>query len=224
MKIIYWNTFLTTDSQALFEHMMLMYQNYQGIDYFCINEATLELEEVFKKAHWQTFYISNTSDRGVLIASKHSLKNPRNYLLSSVIRKKEENQNHILIVEAVWKNQPLVIATTHLTYLRLKEVKRRSQERKVLTKVLPRNRTIFGGDLNTILLPLARWDIEKMNFKGRIKGKTWQWHLKNTWYKMPVKLQLDHVFTTLDIYHLVSATILPPQKFSDHYPILVEIK
>ena len=222
MHILYWNTCLTTKPKPLFKHLMLLH-HVKNIDYFCLNEATAELVALFKQAGWYTFYVANTAQRGVLIASRHVLKNSRSYLLSSVVRKKAINENHILIVEANWKNKPLIIATTHLTYLRPKEMKRRAAEREVLTKVLPRNRTVFGGDLNTVVFPLAKWDIQQLGFKSLIKGKTWCWHLKNSLYRIPIKLQLDHVFTNQSLYQTVSATILREQKLSDHFPILVKL-
>ena len=74
MRVIYWNTCLTTDPEALFDRLMLFNHLYKGIDYFCLNEATLELANLFKKAGWQIFYTNNTDDRGVLMASRHPLR------------------------------------------------------------------------------------------------------------------------------------------------------
>ena len=52
MKILYWNTCLTTQARALFEHLMLLRQVLGGIDYFCLSEATKELLVLLQKAGW----------------------------------------------------------------------------------------------------------------------------------------------------------------------------
>ena len=223
MKIIYWNTCLTTDSQALFENLMWFWQIYKGVDYFCINEATESLKNLFDKAHWHTFYKANTASRGVLIASRYPLKQARSYLLSSVNRRGALNQNHLLMIETKRRNQIFTIATTHLTYLRLREIKRRRAERKQLIRFLPRNQVVFGGDLNTVLIPFAKWDLKNLGYHSKVKGKTWCWHLKNTWKRIPFKLQLDHIFSSSDMSQIVKAKILKEQKLSDHFPILVEV-
>ncbi|MCY4089131.1 MAG: endonuclease/exonuclease/phosphatase family protein [Candidatus Saccharibacteria bacterium] len=223
MKIIYWNTCLTTNSQDLFENLMWLHQIHKGIDYFCINEATNNLKELFHQAHWHTFYKANTDSRGVLIVSKSPLKQARSYLLSSVMRKGKVNQNHLLMIETRRGNKTFTIATTHLTYLRLKEISRRKAERKQLTRFLPRNQVIFGGDLNTVVIPFAKWDLKNLGYHSKVKGKTWCWHLKNTWKRIPFKLQLDHIFSSSDMSQVVKAKILKEQKLSDHFPILVEV-
>ena len=223
MHIIYWNTCLTTDPQALFDHLMLYHQLYQGVDYFCLNEATLALANLFQKAGWQTFYTDNTSQRGVLIASRHPLHKKRSYLLSAAQRQEGLNKNHLMMVEAYWQNKPLTIATTHLTYWRPRELGRRRAERQKLAKILPRNRTLFGGDLNTIILPFAKWDVVRMGYRSKVRGKTWCWHLKNSLRRLPIKLQLDYVFATDDIQTSVSAKILSEQQLSDHFPIVVTL-
>lgn len=223
MRILYWNTCLTTGSEALFEHLMLLRQTLGGVDYFCLNEATETLTALFKKSGYQTFYKANTARRGVLIASRQPLRQKRSYLLSSVIRKEGVNENHLLMVEVSWRQQPLTVATTHLSYLRLKEVKRRRQERRKLSQILPRNRTVFGGDLNTVIIPFAKWDVVRSGYRSQVRGKTWRWHLKNTWKRIPFKLQLDYVFSTHDLSNAVSAKILKEQKLSDHFPILVRL-
>ena len=223
MRVIYWNICLTTRPQPLFEHLMFLHQSLQGVDYFCLQEATVGLVDLFQKAGWQTFYMPNTSLRGILIVSKHALKKKRSYLLSSVIRKGRKNENYLILIESSWSNQPITIATTHLTYLRLREIVRRRRERKKLVKLLPKNNTLFGGDLNTIILPYAKWDIVQSGYISRVKGKTWCWHLKNTLRRIPFKLQLDYVFNTQDIHYSIRAKILREQKLSDHFPILVEL-
>ena len=200
---------------------MFFHQSYRGIDYFCLNEATPPLLDFFKKAGWQTFYVDNTPERGVLIASKHPLHKKRSYLLSAAQRNNQKNENHLIMIEAYWHNKPLTIATTHLVYFRLKEIARRRFERVKLVKYLPRNRTVFGGDLNTIVIPFAKWNVEQIGYQSKVKGKTYCWHLKNTLKRIPIKFQLDYVFATTDIQNSVSAKIMKEQKLSDHFPILV---
>ncbi len=223
MRILYWNTCITTDPEALFDTLMFFNHFYKGIDYFCINEATPALLNSFKKFGWQTFYTENTLDRGVLIASKHPLRKKRSYLLSAVERKNYSNKNHLMMIEAYWRNKPFTIATTHLTYLRIKEIRRRRIERRKMAKILPRNRTLFGGDLNAVIIPFAKWDIIEAGYQSKVRGKTWCWHLKNTLKRIPVRLQLDYVFATHDIQDTVTAKILKEQKISDHFPILVTL-
>ncbi|MYB39875.1 endonuclease/exonuclease/phosphatase family protein [Candidatus Saccharibacteria bacterium] len=223
MRILYWNTCITTDPQALFDRLSLFHQLYGGIDYFCLNEATPQLVELMRGAGWRIFHVDNTDVKGVAIASRHPLRQKRSYLLSSVSRQGRQDKNHLLMVEAYWRNKPVTIATTHLTYLRFKEIRRRRQERKELVRILPRNRTVFGGDLNTIVIPFAKWDVEQLGYQNKVKGKTWCWHLKNTLRRIPVKLQLDYVFATHDIRDVVEAKILKEQGISDHFPILVTL-
>ena len=223
MHVIYWNTCLTTGPEALFGQLMLFNQVYKGIDYFCLNEATVVLVGIFKQAGWQTFYTANTDDRGVLIASRRPLHKKRSYLLSSAMRKEGINKNHLMMVEGYWQNKPLTIATTHLTYCRPRELSRRRTERQKLAKLLPRNRTLFGGDLNTVVIPFAKWDIARMGYQSKVRGKTWCWHLKNTLRRIPLKLQLDYVLATDDIQNAVSAEILAEQQISDHFPIIVTL-
>ena len=79
------------------------------------------------------------------------------------------------------------------------------------------------ADLNTIVIPYAKWEIVNNGYKSRVKGKTWCWHLKNSWRRIPIKMQLDYVLHTDDLYHMVSAQILKEQKLSDHFPILVTL-
>lgn len=221
MKVLYWNTCLTTDPESLFDRLMFFNHFYKGVDYFCINEATPILLNFFKKFGWQTFYTENTPEKGVLIASRRPLHKKRSYLLSVVDRKNNSNKNHLMMVEAHWRNKPLTIATTHLTYLRIKEIRRRRIERRKMAKILPRNRTLFGGDLNTVIIPFAKWDVLQIGYQSKVNGKTWCWHLKNNLERIPIRLQLDYVFATHDIQNVITAQILKEQKISDHFPILV---
>lgn len=223
MQILYWNTCLSTNPKALFEALMFLNEALKGIDYFCINEATEALSDLFKEAQWNVFYMPNTTYRGVLIASKQTLRHQRSYLLSERKHRKRNIKNYLLMVEASHRKQPITIATTHLTFFRLHELGRRRLERQRLIQYLPRNRTIFGGDLNSAVLPLAKWAVTNLGYHSRVRGKTWCWHLKNTWYRIPFKLQLDYVLSTHDIDGSVSAWILAEQKLSDHFPILAEL-
>ena len=61
MQIIFWNTLFTAHQPNLFGRLMFFDHAYGGIDYFCLNEATLDLEKMFNKSGWQTFYVANTS-------------------------------------------------------------------------------------------------------------------------------------------------------------------
>ena len=223
MQIIYWNTCLTSDPKAVFERLMLFHQFYKGVDYFCLSEATIPLVSLFRSAGWQTFYVANTVRRGVVIASRHPLHKKRSYVLSSAQRKGGTNSNHLMMIEAYWQNRPLTIATTHLTFWRLREISRRRLERKKMAKLLPKNRTVFGGDLNTIIIPFAKWDVTQAGYYSKVQGKTWCWYLKHSLKRIPFKLQLDYIFATHDIQGLISAKILKEQKVSDHFPILVTL-
>ena len=223
MKILFWNTCYTTDPQDLFKDLMILHQSLK-IDYFCLNEATPALITLLEKDSWQVFYKQNTDERKVLIFSKHPLRKKRAYLLSHAMRDGRDNDNHLLMIEVFWRQQPMTLATTHLTYWRPREIARRRLERKILVKHLPRQNTIFGGDLNTIIFPFSKWDIISLGFQSRIKGKTWCWHLRHTFRRIPFKLQLDHVFATHDISTAVSARILKERRLSDHFPILVELE
>ena len=157
------------------------------------------------------------------MASRHPLRKKRSYLLSAAQRKNGENKNHLMMIEVRWRNRPLTIATTHLTYWRPRELGRRRLERQRLAKLLPRNRTLFGGDLNTIVLPFAKWDIARMGYRSLVRGKTWCWHLSKSFRRIPAKLQLDYVMVTDDIQNAVSAKILAEQEISDHFPLLVKL-
>lgn len=223
MKLIYWNTLFLTEPEPLFERLMFFHQSFKKIDYFCLTEATTPLVTLFKQNGWQTFYIDNTSQRGILIASKHPLHKKRTYLLSEVERKGQPNKNHLMMIETYWQNKPLTIALTHLTLWRPREILRRRAERQKMAKILPKNRTLFGGDLNTIILPFAKWDVERVGYKSKVKGKTWRWQPNNRSTYIPLKLQLDHIFGTNDIQDFISAEILKEQKVSDHFPILVKL-
>ena len=223
MQIIFWNTLFTAHQPSLFGRLMFLDHAYEGIDYFCLNEATLDLEKMFNKSGWQTFYVANTSTRGVLIASRRPLRNKRHYLLSAVERAGGPNSNHLMMVEAHHRNQNFTLAVTHLTYWRLREITRRRLERQKLAKIIPKNRTILGGDFNTILLHFAKWDIERVGYVSKLKGKTWRWRLKDTFMRTPLKLQLDYVFSTYDLQNSVKARLLKEQSISDHLPILTTL-
>lgn len=222
MKILYWNTLLTTPAKPLYRHLMFLNHTLK-LDYFCLSEVTPQLLSLFQAAGWQVFYKANTSQRGMLIASRKNLINKRSYLLSAAQRSGGDNANHLLLVDIKWRNQMYTLANTHLTYLRLREIVRRKTERKELVGCLPRNSTLLGGDFNAVIVPFVKWEIQNIGYVSHVRGKTWCWHLKNTLWRIPVKLQLDYIFTTKDMANLVTAYILSEQKLSDHSPLLVQL-
>ena len=128
-----------------------------------------------------------------------------------------------MMVEAHHRSQNFTLATTHLTYWRVREITRRRLERQKLAKIIPKNRTILGGDFNTILLHFAKWDIERAGYVSKVKGKTWRWRLKDTLMRTPIKLQLDYVFATYDLQNSVKSRLLKEQSISDHLPILTTL-
>ena len=134
MHILYWNTCLTTDPEALFKHLKKFRQNIDNLDILCLNEATPKLVTLLKQDGWQVTFKPNSKRHGILIAAKAAIHKQRSYQLSSVIRKGAVSQKHLLLAEIEWGKKRLTVATTHLTYWRLKELKRRREERKVLLK------------------------------------------------------------------------------------------
>ena len=223
MKIIYWNTCLTTPAKPLFKHLMYLNHIYKNIDYFCLQEATPQLVKLFQLNGWQTFEKANTTHRSLLIASKHNLNNKRQYQLSATVRGGRKHATYLMLIDLKWRNQTLTLANTHLTYLRLREIKCRRSERRKLVSYLPQNHTLLGGDFNTVIFPFVKWDLKQIKYISHFKGKTWCWHLKNTLKRIPIQLQLDYVFSTADIANTVRTDIFRPQKMSDHYPILVTL-
>ena len=224
MQILYWNTCLTTPAKPLFKHLMYLNHIYKNIDYLCLSEATPALIKLFQVNGWQIFEKANTPQRkSLLIASRHNLNNKRHYQLSSTAGRKRLNDAYLMLIDVQWRNQTLTLANTHLTYLRPKEMDRRRQERRKLVAYLPKNRTLLGGDFNTVILPFAKWDLKQVKYISHVKGKTWCWHLKRSLRRIPIQLQLDYVFSTPDIANSVSTKLFKPQKLSDHYPILVTL-
>lgn len=223
MTIVFWNVCRSSEPGPLFDQLNNLKIADRGVDYLCLNEATRDLVKLFKRAGWQTFYDDNDPVSGILVAGRRPLSQPRKYSLSSVGNEQTPNQTSLVLFEAKHDGGPVTIATTHLTYFRFRQFPRRKVERSQLLCYLPRQRTVFGGDLNTVALPLAKYTVRSMGFVSKFKGKTWQWHLEKSWNRIPIRLQLDHVFVTGDINPQIKVSSLGQQKFSDHYPLLVEL-
>ncbi len=223
MTIIFWNTCRSSEPGPLFDQLNNLKIGDRGVDYFCLAEASQDLAKLFKRAGWQTFYDDNDPVSGILVAGRRPLIQPRKYNLSSVGASDTPNQTSLVLFEAKHAGGSVTVATTHLTYFRIRQFSRRKVERGQLLRYLPRQRTIFGGDLNTVVFPLAKYTVKSMGFQSKFKGRTWQWHLERSWNRIPIRLQLDHVFVTGDINPQVQVASLGQQKFSDHYPLLVEL-
>lgn len=223
MTIIFWNVCRSSEPGPLFDQLNDLKIDDRGIDYFCLTEATRDLAKLFKRAGWQTFYDDNDPVSGILVAGRRPLSQPRKYNLSSVSDSQTPKQTSLVLFEAKHAGGPVTVATTHLTNFKIRKFSRRKVERQQLLRYLPRQRTVFGGDLNTVVFPLAKYTVRSMGFHSKFKGKTWQWHLEKSWNKIPIRMQLDHVFVTGDINPQTKVSSLGQQKFSDHYPLLVEL-
>ena len=223
MNILFWNTCRSSEPGPLFDQLHGFRLDERGLDYLCLTEATSDLNKLFKRAGWQTFYDDYNSISGILVAGRRPLIQPRKYSLSGTNHGSGNNQTSLVLFEAKYQKQPVTIATTHLTYFRPRQLSRRKVERVRLMRYLPRQRTVFGGDLNTVAFPLAKWTVKSMGFQSKFRGKTWQWHLEKSWNRIPVRLQLDHVFVTRDINPQIRVISLGQQSLSDHYPLLVQI-
>ena len=117
----------------------------------------------------------------------------------------------------------MTVGTTHLTYLRPIELRRRRLERLELIKFLPKERAVVGGDLNTFGIPFAKIHIVNQGYSSQVSGKTWQWRPEKIEIdNLPIETQLDYVFATNDIDNLVSAQIME-ESLSDHRPLLVRL-
>ncbi len=223
MNILFWNTYRSSEPGPLFDQLNDFRLDDAGLDYLCLTEATQDLAKLFKRSGWQTFYDDNDSTSGVLVAGRKPLLQPRKYNLSSAGKVSGPNQTSLVLFEANYQKQPITVATTHLTYFRPRQLSQRKVERHRLLRYLPRQRTVFGGDLNTVIFPVVKWTVKSMGFQSKFRGKTWQWHLKRSWSRIPVRLQLDHVFVTRDLSPQIRVQSLGQQTLSDHYPLLVQL-
>ena len=225
MRVIYWNIEFNSSTEQVLKLMAGFDRRFDGVDYWCLSEANEPLAKLLEAQGMAVFYRPNTSYRGVLIATRHkkTLKKCRAYSLGSIERKGETYRTPLLLAGVEYHGKTLILATTHLTYLRPKEILRRRSERRLLIKYLPRQKTVLGGDLNTVVLPFAKWDVTNLGYRSKVKGNTWRWHRGPNRQKMPLSLQLDHVLATADLTSRVEAKILGQQAVSDHYPILATI-
>ena len=228
MQIVYWNTEFVNPPEKVWRLMSRLHERHGGVDYWCINESTPELAKLLEKQGFSVFYKPSNNHRGIfgtMIATKHkrTLKKYRSYNLSTAENKGDTYHTPLLMAGVEFNAQQFIICTTHLTYFSWRGLLRRRRERPQLVKFLPKHRTIFGGDLNTIILPFAKWDVINAGFRARAKGKTWRWHRSKDRRPMPITLQLDHIFASRDLAARVETKILGQQSISDHYPILVRV-
>ena len=226
MQIIYWNSEFVSAPEKVWQVMTRLDERHGGIDYWCINESTPLLAKFLEKQGLSVFYKASNNHRGIfgsMIATRHkrTLKKYRSYNLSTAENKGDIYKTPLLMAGVEFNGQQFVICTTHLTYFNWRGLLRRRRERPRLVKYLPKHRTIFGGDLNTMIVPFAKWDVVNAGFRARLKAKTWRWHRTKDRQLMPLTLQLDHVFASRDIAARVEAKVLGQQPISDHFPILV---
>lgn len=192
-----------------------------GVDVFCLNEATSEVQRLLERSGYKTVYIARSDHHGVMIASRHVIKNSRHYELVETMRNGSPHRTPILMADFMHKKRKITVATTHLTYFGPREFLRRDKEKHEILNYIPPNNTVFGGDLNTVIFPFVKWTLKHQGLKSRVKGKTWRLEIGR--HKLPISMQLDHVFTTRDIASITKAEILPFQVISDHKPILTTI-
>lgn len=229
MRVIYWNIEFLTSVEQAWKAMLKIHKQVDGVDYWCLSEATPDLAKLLEKNGYHVFFRANSKVFGVLIATKHkkSLKKCRAYNLSTANQRRKRVTDHtpILLADIEFQGKSLTLSNTHLTYFRPREILRRRHERRILVKCLPRQKSIFGGDLNTFIIPFAKWDVVNLGYRPKARGKTWRQfrgegeHRRQT----PFKLQLDHVLVTPDLAAHTSAVILGQQAVSDHFPTLVTV-
>ncbi|MEM6998162.1 MAG: endonuclease/exonuclease/phosphatase family protein [Patescibacteria group bacterium] len=192
-----------------------------NVDIFCLNEAVPEMESMLAKKGYKVAFIARSDHHGVMIASRLPISNRRHYELVETMRRGSPHRTPILMADFMHQKRKITVATAHLTYFGPTEFFRRDREKHEVIKYIPPNNAIFGGDLNTFVFPFVKWTLKEQGLKHKVQGKTWRLVVGGR--RTPIKMQLDHVFTTKDLSGAVNAKILPEQSVSDHFPILVTV-
>ncbi len=231
MKIIFWNTYMRSKPEEVWQAMQSIESAHSEIDIWCFSEVNPDLQKLLKKERMHLFYCERSdentyrasTEHGIMVASRKPIKKPRSYMLSELKKRKGIHKTPVILCEAKTSKGNITIATSHLTFWgAATNNARRKKERRKLLEYLPRNKAIFGGDLNSVILKPVVWGLKDAGFQQLHKGMTWRWHPLRK-LAVPFFLQLDHVFATPDLIASCKVEALDSQPVSDHRPLLVNI-